>query len=142
VFCLWLPPGPESELTRVLRTFVDVFPDGSIWGALEYPGFYLTGGHHPIRPTHDERAELARKLSRIDDLAEWTKPYHDEQQLQALYLIGAEELASLLGDVPIITDNRPSTEFPLWRLLFSRQGHRLLTADSIRDRSSPFWRHH
>jgi spermidine synthase len=139
VFCLWLPPGPESEVVRILRTFTNVFPNGSIWGALEYPGFYLIGGRQPIRPTPTERADIARKLSQIDELAEWSDTYHDEKLLESLFVMDAEALAHLLRDVPIVTDDRPYTEFPVWRLMFSPQGRRVMSANSIRDRASPFW---
>jgi spermidine synthase len=139
VFCLWLPPGPESEVVRILRTFTKVFPDGSIWGALEYPGFYLIGGQQPIRPTPTERADIVRKLSRIDDLAEWTNTYRDENRLQSLFVMDADELGHLLRDVPIVTDDNPYSEFPVWRLMFSPQGDRVMSADSMRDRNSPFW---
>jgi len=142
VFCLWLPPTKESELVRIMRTFVDVFPDGSIWGALEYPGFYLTGGRRPIRPTAEERTEIVRKLQKIDDLREWTNVYSDESQLQSLYLMDAKELGRLLSDVPVVTDDRPSTEFPLWRFLWNPTGWRMLVPESFRDRSSAFWREH
>jgi spermidine synthase len=140
VFCLWLPPTKESELVRIMRTFTEVFPTGSMWGALEYPGFYLTGGHRPVRPTPEKRTEIARKLIQIDDLGEWTKVYQDEKNLQALYIMDAEELGRLLRDVPVVTDDRPSTEFPLWRFLFSPTGFRMLVPDSFRDRSSAFWK--
>jgi spermidine synthase len=140
VFCMWLPPTQESELVRIMRTFTEVFPDGSIWGAVEYPGFYLTGGHRPIRPTPAERAELVRKLRQIDELGEWGNVYQDQRNLESLYLIDAAELAQLLHDVPVVTDDRPSTEFPLWRFLFSPAGRRMLVPDTIRDRTSAFWR--
>src|SRR5262249_36462175 len=70
VFCMWLPPAPETESLLVMRTFVEVFPDGSLWGALKEPGFYLVGGRRPIQPTPEQRAELAASLYRITELGE------------------------------------------------------------------------
>jgi spermidine synthase len=140
VFCLWLPPAKESELVRIMRTFVEVYPEGSVWGAIEYPGFYMIGGHRPVRPTAEQREEIVRKLRRIDELGEWGDVYQDEANLKKLYLMDAAELAYLLRDIPIVTDDRPSTEFPLWRFLYSSAGHRMLVPESLRHHSSAFWK--
>ena len=115
VVCLWLPPGPASELLMVMKTFVNVFPGASLWGGLIYPGFYLIGGHQSFEQTHESIEALAKQLSKIQDLSEWDHRLQDESLLRQLYLMGPVDFSSLTQDFPEVTDDHPYTEFPLWR---------------------------
>jgi spermidine synthase len=115
VVCLWLPPAPASELMMIMKTFAGVFPGASLWGGLRMPGFYLIGGHRSFEQTPDSLSSLARQLSKIPDLSEWETFYQDEAVLTNLYLLGPEALLEFVKSVPEVTDDRPYTEFPLWR---------------------------
>ncbi len=143
VFCMWLPPARESEIVRVLKTFAEVYPDGCAWGGFMqfgYPGFYLTGGRRPIRPSLPERDAIAAKLAMVEDLGEWGPEYANVENLKKLYVCDCEKLLLALGDIPAIADDLPATEFPLWRFLFDRTARRDLFADVLRDPDSPFWK--
>ena len=98
-----------------MRTFVNVFPGASLWGWLDFPGFYLIGGHRPFEQTNDSIEKLAKRLSTIPDLWEWDERYKDANILKRLYLMGSEDLFNLVKTYPEVTDDRPYTEFPLWR---------------------------
>lgn len=115
VVCLWLPPGPASELLMVMRTFINVFPGASLWGGLTYPGFYLIGGHRSFGQTHENIEALARQLSEIKDLAEWDHGLKDANLLRQLYLMGPAAFSDLTQDSLEVTDDHPYTEFPMWR---------------------------
>ena len=115
VVCLWLPPGPASELLMVMRTFVNVFPGASLWGGLTYPGFYLIGGHRSFAQTHESIEAVAKRLSKIQDLSEWDHRLQNESLLRQLYLMDPPEFSSLTQNSPEVTDDHPYTEFPLWR---------------------------
>jgi spermidine synthase len=115
VVCLWLPPGPATELLMVMRTFVNVFPGASLWGGLTYPGFYLIGGHRSFGQTHKSIKALAKQLSEIQDLAEWDHRFKDPNLLRQLYLMGPTAFSKLTQNSVEVTDDHPYTEFPLWR---------------------------
>jgi spermidine synthase len=131
VVCLWLPPAPASELLMIMKTFANVFPGASLWGGLRMPGFYLIGGHRSFEQTPDSLSSLVRHLSKIPDLSEWEAFYQDEAILTNLYLLGSNALRQLVKNVPEVTDDRPYTEFPLWRGVLTGEKPNL-TASVIR----------
>lgn len=133
VFCLWLPPSNESEIKMIMRTFLEVFPGASLWGGLESPGFYLIGGHRDFDLTPDERTEVAKRLAAIEDLHEWTTGYSDPQKLEELYIFAPKELERFVAESPVVTDDHPLTEFPLWRRIFVPSAKRILHANKIRE---------
>ena len=105
---MWLPPAPESELMMIMKSFLEVFPEGTLWGGLEFPGFYLIGGHRSFKQTPVQLATLSEKLSRIEDLGEWAADYRDPAKLRQLYLLDATGLAKLVRDAPAVTDHASS----------------------------------
>lgn len=142
VFCIWVPPARESEIVRILKTFAEVYPDGCVWGGLTFPcfpGFYLTGGRRPIRPSEAERDAIAARLAQVKELGDWGPHYASEENLRKLYVTDCEKLLAVLRDVPVITDDLPATEFPLWRFLLDPTAQRGLIADGVRDPNSLFW---
>jgi spermidine synthase len=132
VVCLWLPPSPPGELEMIMKTFVNVFPGASLWGGLSAPGFFLTGGHRSFAFRPDQVMDLARRLAAIPDVSEWNERFKDPAYLREMYLMGPDLLKKTLAGVRQITDDRPYTEFPLWRGTLVRRGP-LLTADKIRN---------
>jgi spermidine synthase len=136
VCCLWVPPGPESEIQFVLSSFLDVFPDMTLWGGLEFPGFYLVGSRQPLALTASRLAQLAEQLGRIEDMGEWRRnvDYTRPENLKALYLTDAAGVARLVNGVRPMTDDHPYTEFPLWRYLCRREGRRHFDANEVRRR--------
>ena len=50
VLCMWLPHAPESEMKMIMRSYYEVFPQGLLFGALEFQGFYLIGHHEIMVP--------------------------------------------------------------------------------------------
>lgn len=132
VMSMWIPPALESEILMIMKAFSEVFPDGSVWGGLEFPGFYLMGGNRPIQPTEEQRNQIAEKLSRIEDLGEWDPLYRDPAKLRQLYIMDAAQLARLCGNVPAVTDDKPYTEFPLWRRVLQADEMRNFNADVLR----------
>lgn len=132
LFCLWIPTAPASETKMIMRSFLGVFPDATLWGSLEYPGFYLIGGKRSITITPERMADLARRLSKIRDLSEWGPVYTDPERLKALYLSDTLGLWRLVGDAVPVTDDHPYTEFPLWRLWWHGQDNKSLTPDRVR----------
>jgi spermidine synthase len=133
IVCLWLYPVPLTEAVMIMKTFTNTFPGASLWGALgNKSGFYLIGGHKSFDQTDESLAALAKKISAIKDMSEWNPPYGKEENLKQLYLLGSNDFARLVRNVWEVTDDRPYTEFPIWRGILTRKGP-ILTAQIVRD---------
>jgi spermidine synthase len=134
VMSMWLPPAPESEILMIMKSFHEVFPEGSLWGGLEFGGFYLMGGHRSYAQTSAQVTAIAQKLSRLEDLGEWTQTYRSQRLLENLYLLDAAGLAKLVGNATAVTDDKPFTEFPLWRGGMNSDMHENFTSKIVRER--------
>jgi spermidine synthase len=131
-FCMWVPPAPAPEILMIMKAFNASFPEGSLWGGLDYDGFYLVGGHRSYKQTPAQVDALADQLSRIKELGEWGRSYSDKDKVRRMYLTDGAGLARLVESVPMLTDDRPYTEFPMWRQLFAKDGHDNFRADDVR----------
>jgi spermidine synthase len=150
VLCFWVPNDPGSEVKMVMKTFLDVFPEGGVWSAgveentwdgLDqsswYLGFLLVGS--PSRLSRQEMADRIRRGYRqqaaVADLLEWTPEYANPDKVIDLFLGDAEQMRPILADAPIITDDHPWTEFPLGRVVFRRADYfDSLDPDQVRAR--------
>jgi spermidine synthase len=139
-FCLWLPADFRSELLMIMKSFQAVFPEASLWGGLKFPGFYLIGGHHPLTPTPAQLNQLADRLAGIPDLGEWDASYRQPTKLKELFLLDAAGLRRLTASAPEVTDDRPYTEFFLWRQLHSKDHAQIFDANILRsEREAGKW---
>ncbi len=134
---MWIPPSPEREVLMVMRSFLEVFPEATLWGAVDkdIEGLYLIGGHRSFKPTPQQLDKLVHQLSQIDDLGTWKGgvDYTRPENLEKLYLTDAAGLARMVEGVPSVTDDHPYTEFPLWRRLFVAESRRELKASNVRE---------
>jgi spermidine synthase len=112
VFCQWLPLyqfGPQ-ELEIVIATFLDVFPDATLWRGdffARTPVAALIGRlGSPLWPTAVE--ERARELGRREVEDRWVV---EPAGLWMLYLGPLARLRGRLAGVPLNTDDRPRFEF-------------------------------
>jgi len=115
ILCLWVPPEKFHEVRIIMATFKSVFPEGTVWGGTTTPGIYLIGSDEPLNidPELFIKANNNKKL--IEDLTEWGDIITKPEYLMNLYILDPEEFSTFVGLSPIITDNNPYTEFPLWR---------------------------
>jgi len=114
--CLWIPPGPVCELKMLLRTFAMEFPYVSTWAGPTYPGFYLIG---TLRPVNDVEARVRRGFANpaiVPDLAEWDNSCDTPEKVLSLWICDRDALLKFTSDRPVVTDDRPFTEFPIWRM--------------------------
>ena len=131
IVSMWLPQAPFTESLLIMKTFVTVFPGASLWGGLGHSGFYLIGGHRSFDQNDKSLSALAEKLSRIEDMGEWDHIYRDPEYLKLLYIMGSKELDAMVKGVPVITDDHPYTEFPIWRGVLSDKVP-ILDSDKVR----------
>jgi spermidine synthase len=120
----WLPSGaPQEDFNDHIRTFTSVFPEVTIVKGAGGYGVYMLGSTKPI--TFDEaniRAILARPgvlediSSAYDSPAKTVDAWVDVIKRQT-WVSGAEA-HTLAGDGPLVTDDRPRTEYFLLRRLF------------------------
>lgn len=95
----------ESEHKTILRTFVSVFPNTTLWA----DGTLLLGS---VEPLQIRASDFERKLSmpgRKAALDELGAPTFED--LLRLYVAGPEEIRAYLGDGPMLTDDRPLAEY-------------------------------
>ena len=114
--CVWVAPGQLSEVKMVLRAYATVFPYVTVWSGPSYPGFLLIGTHRPLT---DVDARVRRGFDdpvTVADLTEWDNSCKTPAQVLALRLCDRNALLNFTSDAPILTDDHPYTEFPLWRI--------------------------
>lgn len=110
VMSQWVPLHrlPPEDFKTIIRTFLDVFPETTIWYKYTPDFLILIGTKSPqridirewIRRTQSPkvRADLA-----ADDLDTWS--------LLDSYFIGADAARKMVGEGPLHTDDKPVLEF-------------------------------
>ena len=104
----WIGHRPRVEYTLIMRTFLEVFPDATLW----YDANFMVGTKRPLRI--DPQA--------IDRLRQhpMTRAALDEvgltgfEVLRSWYTGNAEEMRALVGPGVILTDDRPLVEYHHW----------------------------
>ena len=105
----WLGVYPETRQKLIMRTFLSVFPDTTLW--VGPYGAVMVGTKRPLRldPARVTRAmserEVAASLAEIG--------IRDLASLLEIYAAGPEELRAYVGDGPLLTDDRPMVEYYL-----------------------------
>jgi spermidine synthase len=115
VVCLWVPPAPMSDSKMILHTYATVFPYVSVWAGPTFPGFFLIG---TLRPVNDIEARVRRGFAdpkTVHDLVEWDRSCSTPDKVLSLRICSRDALLKFTQDRPVVTDDRPYTEFPLWR---------------------------
>ncbi len=121
VMCLWFPGGSRQDCLAIFKTFYSVFENMTVWRGPENWGFYVIG---TIAPTNVEVSKIEQAFTNprlVEDLSEYDNVCVTSEHLLRLYMArDGEDMENNTRTAPIITDNYPYTEFPLWRYLFSR----------------------
>jgi spermidine synthase len=101
----WIGHREELHYTLIARTFLDVFPDATVWA----DGSLLVGS---LAPLEIRREALARKLAdpRVRAAAS-SVGIVDVESVLRLYTAGPEELRRFVGSGPELTDDRPLLEY-------------------------------
>jgi spermidine synthase len=104
----WIGHRPPVEYTLIMRTFLDAFPDATLW----YDGNFMIGTRRPLSVDPDAvdrlrahptlRAALdAVGLTGFDVLRSW-------------YTADAAAMRAFVGSGAILTDDRPLVEYRHW----------------------------
>jgi spermidine synthase len=101
----WIGHRPPVEYKLIMRTFLDVFPDATLW----HGGTLMVGTRRPLRlsPSLFERHRANPETRAALDAAQLTS----FDALRGLYTAGPEQMRSFVGAGPLLTDNRPLVEY-------------------------------
>jgi spermidine synthase len=114
--CLWIPPGALSEVEMIIRTFAEEFPYVTAWAGPTYPGFFLVG---KLKPFDDIEGRVRRGFTdptTVADLDEWDMSCATPERVLSLLICDRDALLAYTSNSPVLTDDHPYTEFPMWRI--------------------------
>jgi spermidine synthase len=101
----WIGSVGETEYKLIMRTFVTVFPHTTLW----HGGSLMVGSSRPL--LLDEESFLRKQASPQSKAALDSMGFTSFEALLARFTAGPTELKTFLGDGPILTDDRPLTEY-------------------------------
>lgn len=101
----WIGSTGETEYKLIMRTFVTVFPHTTLW----HGGSLMVGSSRPLVL---EEESFLRKMATPDSRrALESMGFTSFENLLSRYTAGPMELRTFLGEGPILTDDRPLTEY-------------------------------
>ena len=131
VMMQWVPTGQTlDEFLAHVRSLLAVFPNVSLIAGAGGYGYYMIGSDGPVDLTDEAiRGVLARPgvLDDVNsapdsqgrDVEEWV------QVIRGLTIASGDDLRTMVGDGPLITDDRPLPEYFLLRRLTDPDAPRL-----------------
>ena len=119
MMCLWFPgDATEDEVKAVLHSFYDVFPHTQVWTGIRGWGFYFVGMPEGLEINRSRFKKLFQRPEIYKDLTEYAhydRTCQSAEQLLGLFMWDEKEVADIIKGFPIVTDDFPYTEFPIWR---------------------------
>jgi spermidine synthase len=117
VFCQWLPlyQLTREEFDTIVRTFLTVFPQASLWRGDFYPDRPIVGLVGQLTPRPIDFARLSERLFRLPT---WSRDalLASPRGLLMLYAGNLTAVAKLFATAPLNTDDHPLIEFLAPRL--------------------------
>ena len=101
----WIGQRPPTQYRLIMRTFVNVFPEATLW----LDGNLLVGSLEPLtinRTSFDAKRQDARTRAALDEIG-----LTSFDELRSWYTGGPEELRRFVGAGPLLTDDRPLLEY-------------------------------
>jgi spermidine synthase len=101
----WIGHRPATEYKLIMRTFLDVFPDATLW----FDAGLMVGSTSPLRidpSTLDAKRRDPRTRAALDEIG-----LVDFATLRTWYTAGPEEMRRFVGAGPLLTDDRPLVEY-------------------------------
>jgi spermidine synthase len=107
VMVQWISLRSDQHYKLILRTFLSVFPEASLWG----DGSLVVGSKAPLRLSPET---FARRLGE-PGVREALAPLgvSSFETLQALRVADGPALSAFVGEGPLLTDDRPLVEYYL-----------------------------
>jgi predicted membrane-bound spermidine synthase len=126
VFLLWMPYAlPMDDLKAHVRTFHKVFPHVSLMLSPGGHGMFMLGSDAPLQFDDQDVLRVLGNPDAVRDLADspdypptdgpgWVRAVHKAEWLSD------DRVTAFTGPGPQITDDRPRSEYFLWRRAFMR----------------------
>jgi hypothetical protein len=124
VFLLWMPYAlPMEDLKAHVRTFHDVFPHVSLLLSPGAHGMFMFGSDAPLQFTDQAILQALGNQRALADLADspdypptdgpgWVRAVRRAEWL------ADDRVRAFTGPGPLLTDDRPRSEYFLWRRAF------------------------
>jgi spermidine synthase len=101
----WIGHREEEHYKLIMRTFLEVFPQATLWGS----GTLMVGSLRPLRFTREAfEAHIADPETRFALARAGLDSF---ETLRASYTAGPEEMRRFVGSGPVLTDDRPLLEY-------------------------------
>jgi spermidine synthase len=120
----WVPYGQSiDELMAHVRAFTSVFPEvTTVFGPGGY-GMYMLGSTQPIAFEHDAIRSILSRPGVLDDISSaYDSPEHTIDgwisRIDGSRWLTGSAVRSFIGDGPMVTDDRPVSEYFLLRMLY------------------------
>ena len=137
IICQWIPLDrlPETHLKMIVRTFIEVFPNATIWYKYTPDFAILIGTPERLRINYQRFMEKAQdprihKTLAVDDL--------DGMVLLDSFMMGEKAVRTYASDGPIHTDNHPRLEFFQPRALVNTTHRNIEGLAKYRERLTPY----
>lgn len=101
----WTGPRSGNQYRLIMRTFLEVFPDATLW----FDGTLMAGSLAPPqlrRSVFEARRAEAATRAALDEAG-----LPDFESLAGWFTAGAREMRAFVGAGPVLTDDRPLVEF-------------------------------
>ena len=98
-----------------MKSFITVYPNTEVYRGPGFPGFYMIGYNGRIEINTQRFRNAAMDETIMSDLHEWDKVVSVPEDMLKLKIMDSKELALFLEGVKEVSDDRPYTEFPIWR---------------------------
>jgi spermidine synthase len=107
VMVQWISLRNDQHYRLILRTFLSVFPQASLWG----DGSLVVGSNEPLRLTPETFAKRLAEPGVREALAPHGVTSFETQEAQ--HVADGPALRAFVGPGPILTDDRPLVEYYL-----------------------------
>jgi spermidine synthase len=117
IICQWIPmySSSEGQYRMLLRTFMRVFPHTSVWGSINRLGTYLIGTPDRLQIDKDFFNAYFEMPAVRNDLLLYTDEVVDGPRVLALFLLEEDAARYYTDGAPVMRDDLPLIEFPLFR---------------------------
>ena len=137
IICQWIPLKrlPETHLKMILRTFIEVVPNATLWYKYSPDFAILIGTPERLKINYQrlmQRAQTPRVREALsaDDL--------DGISFVDSFMIGEQAVRAYAGDGPVHTHNHPRLEFFQSRALVNTAHKNIAGLAKYRERSTPY----
>lgn len=104
----WIGKRPSLEYKLIMRTFLEVFPDATLWN----DGEFMVGTLQPMQIDPHAISRMREHLPTREALDAIGLTHFEV--LRTWYTAGPNEMRALVGAGPVLTDDKPMVEYHHW----------------------------